>query len=263
MGKRIKVIIVDDELEAREGLKLLLGKDQEVDIVSICKNGIEAIEALTNFSVDLMFLDIQMPMVDGFEVIRSVPENRLPSIIFTTAYDQFALRAFEVHAIDYLLKPFTDDKFFKSLNRAKEIISQKDQGKYISTMKEIAQEAVSTGDEHVMLYSNQPSLNRLIIKESGRVHFLELPKIIWIEAFDYYVKIHVEGRFYLLRESMKKLMEGLPAEMFIRIHKSSIININYLKFIEIIGNGEYMAHMNSGNELKVSRSFKDSVKHLL
>ena len=263
MASKIKSIIVDDELEAREGLKLLLGMDQEVSIVASCKNGIEAIEALTSFSIDLMFLDIQMPLVDGFEVVRSVPEERLPSVIFTTAYDQYALKAFEVHAIDYLLKPFSDERFFEALSRAKDIIRQKAKDRYTRKMMDIANHAKSPSDEHILLDATHAPQNKLIVRESGRVHFIELSKIIWIEAFDYYVKIHVEGRFYLLRESMKKLLESLPPETFIRIHKSSIININYLKSVEIIGNGEYLAHLKSMDKLKVSRSYKDAIQHLI
>ena len=122
---KIKTIIVDDESEAREGVALLLQNDNEIEVVCICSNGIEAIEVMNEFKIDLMFLDIQMPLIDGFEVISSVDQERLPEIIFTTAYDQYALKAFEVHALDYLLKPFTDARFYEALGQAKDIIPGK------------------------------------------------------------------------------------------------------------------------------------------
>jgi len=266
MDQKIKTIIVDDEFEAREGLKLLLEKDDDISLVTDCKNGIEAIEALTNFKIDLMFLDIQMPMVDGFEVVRSTPHDRLPAIVFTTAYDQYAVKAFEVHAIDYLLKPFSDERFHESLDRAKALVRQKDLEDEARKLEKIAEGVIKTGAtaENILIDPESPeSKSRLIIKENGQIHFIDLSDIIWIEAYDYYVKVHIANRYYMLRESMKKLIQRLPDKLFARIHKSSIINLNFIKTIDLLGNGEYQILLNSGEQLKVSRGFKDKIKHLI
>jgi len=262
---KIKTIIVDDEKEAREGLALLLDKQDEIDVVEICKNGIEAINVIQSNSIELMFLDIQMPVVDGFEVIRSVPQQRLPEIIFTTAYDHYALKAFEVHALDYLLKPFTDKRFYEALEQAKKYIRNSQiQSERQELIRIISDKNIekSKGSELIPL-EEEKTLNRLIVKENGRVHFIELGDIYWIEAYDYYVKIHVKERFYLLRKSMKKLSEILPDEHFARIHKSSIVNLQYIKNVKILGNGEYEIELKSKTFVKVSRGYKDSIKHLI
>ena len=263
--RKINTIIVDDQYEAREGVELLLQADQDIDVVCLCKNGIEAIDAINEFSIDLMFLDIQMPIVDGFEVLRSVEQNRLPKVIFTTAYDQYALKAFEVHALDYLLKPFTDARFFEALEQAKNIIrnlnDQSDQKELIKIISDKNLNQV----EHPELIQNisNKEMNRLIVKEAGQVYFINLGDIRWIEAYDYYVKIHVHDRFHLLRKSMKKLEELLPNDHFARVHKSSIINLQYIKSIKILGNGENEVLLESGDTIKVSRGYRSSIKHLI
>jgi two-component system LytT family response regulator len=264
MGK-IKTIIVDDESEAREGLMLLLQDDSDIEIICVCKNGIEAIDAINDFNIDLMFLDIQMPAVDGFEVIRSVDENRLPKIIFITAYDQYALKAFEVHALDYLLKPFTNDRFYESLKQVKRIIGKRNgQNERQELIKIISDRNVNQGeDPELIRHADSEEMNRLIVKEAGQVYFINLGDIRWIEAYDYYVKIHVRDRFHLLRKSMKKLEEILPNDYFARVHKSSIINLQFIKSIKLLGNGEYEIKLESGDLVKVSRGYKDSIKHLI
>ena len=259
--RKIRVIVVDDEQEARNGLKLLLDNDQEVEVLKICKNGIEAIDALNDFKVDLMFLDVQMPGIDGFEVIKNVSKENIPFVIFCTAYDQYALEAFRVHAFDYLLKPFTDKAFYDSLHRAKDLIQQKETQQKLEGIFNLA--SSERANTNSLLDEGIASIDRLIVKENDKVHFVKLEDIHWIEAFDYYVKIHVEGHFYLLRESMKKLETKLPPARFGRIHRSSIVNLDKIKNIEIIGNGEYLAHLQIGETLKVSRSYKQCISHLL
>ena len=263
--RKIKTIIVDDESEAREGVALLLQNDNEIEVVCICSNGIEAIEVMNEFKIDLMFLDIQMPLIDGFEVISSVDQERLPEIIFTTAYDQYALKAFEVHALDYLLKPFTDARFYEALGQAKDIIvNRKSQQERQELVKIISDRNINHHlDPELIQNSGSLEVNRLIVKEAGKVYFIELGDVYWIEAYDYYVKIHVKGRFHLLRKSMKKLEALLPNEHFIRVHKSSIINLQYIKNIRILPNGESEILLESGEKVKVSRSYKNSIKPLL
>ena len=264
MGK-IKTIIVDDESEAREGLVLLLQNARDIEIICVCKTGIEAIDAINDFSIDLMFLDIQMPAVDGFEVIRSVEQSRLPEIIFTTAYDQYALKAFDVHALDYLLKPFTNARFYQALEQAKKTIdNRKDRQQRQELIKVISDRNISQGEDPEIIRDPESNeMNRLVVKEAGQIYFINLGDIRWIEAYDYYVKIHVPGRFHLLRKSMKKLEELLPKGHFARVHKSSIINIQYIKNIKILGNGEYEVLLESGDNVKVSRGYRNSINHLI
>ena len=262
--QKIKTIIVDDEAEAREGIALLLQNDNDVEIICICKNGIEAIDAINDYHIDLMFLDIHMPVVDGFEVIKSVEQHRLPKIIFTTAFDEHALKAFEVHALDYLLKPFTNERFYESLEQAKMVIAHhKIQNERQELIKIISDKNIKDSEDPELIHhAGSNEMNRLIVKESGRIHFIELGDIIWIEAYDYYVKIHVHGRIHLLRKSMKKLEDILPKDHFVRVHKSSIVNFQYIKKINLIGNGEYEIQLVTADLVKVSRSYKNSIKHL-
>lgn len=263
--EKIKTLVVDDEADAREGVELLLQKVIDIELINTCKNGIEAIDMINNFDIDLMYLDIQMPVVDGFEVIESVPQNRLPAIIFTTAYDQYTLKAFEVHALDYLLKPFTDARFYESLEQAKKIIgNSKIQKKQQELIKIVSDRNINKSESpQIIPYTDPIEMNRLIVKEGGQVHFLNLGDIHWIEAYDYYVKIHVKDRFYLLRKSMKKMSDLLPEDHFVRIHKSSIINLQYVKSMNMLNNGEYEIQLASGVAVKVSRGYKNSIKHLI
>jgi len=263
---KIRTIIVDDEPEAREGLKLLLEGDTDIELIGLCKNGIEAIDMINEHAVDLALLDIQMPVINGFEVVNSVSGDRLPHIIFVTAYDQYALKAFDVHAVDYILKPFTDQRFREGLQRAKMLISQeKLQKDMLRSLSEELGNRDAQKDGQLVPESpdNPSSAQRLVVKDSGKIRFIPLPEIVWLEAFDYYVKIHIKGHFYLIRESLKKLSERLPSSMFIRIHKSSIVNISYIQSLTSVENGEYLIKATTGEELKVSRSYRDEVKGLI
>ena len=261
--KKINTIIVDDELEAREGIKLLLQEDPEINIIALCKNGVEAIDLIQDHGIDLVFLDIQMPVVSGFEVINSLPKDKLPYIIFITAYDQYAIKAFEIHAVDYILKPFTNSRFAEGLARAKQLIfhqkAQFEQERLVLLADQYAQKS-SEPDQTIL--SSQGDEERLIVKEKGRVKFIPLKDIVRLEAYDYYVKVHTKNQFHLIRESMKKLESRVPAQ-FIRIHKSSIINKNFVKVIKSTTSSELIIRLIDDIELKVGRSFKEILKKLL
>lgn len=262
---KIKTIIVDDELEAREGIKLLLENDAEIDLLGTCKNGIEAIDMINDHEIDLVFLDIQMPVIDGFEVVKSIPKDRLPHIVFVTAYDQFALKAFDVHAVDYILKPFTNARFTEGLARAKQLITgQKTQQEQEKLKSIVDQLALRSNAQDQLIITSDPGddQSRLIVKEKGQVNFILLKNIMWLEAFDYYVKVHVRDQFHLIRESMKKLELRLPSSQFLRIHKSSIINREYIHRIETTPNSEYRIILTDKTVLKVSRSYRDAVKNI-
>jgi two-component system LytT family response regulator len=207
-----------------------------------------------------------MPLVNGFEVINSVPKERLPFIVFVTAYDQYALKAFEIHAVDYLLKPFTNARFAEAIDRAKRLIGQQkletEQNKLIRlaqqlTDKSATQMVIGTKDGHGI------SDHRLIVKDQGKIRFLNFDDIIWLEAYDYYVKVHERDTYHLIRESLKRLVEKLPGSHFVRVHKSSIVNANYIKQIEPVGNGEHIITLMNGTIVKVSRSYREAVKKLV
>ncbi|MEQ8469732.1 MAG: LytTR family DNA-binding domain-containing protein [Marinoscillum sp.] len=252
----ITCLIIDDEKAAREGLTLLLNDFPEIRIIGHCKNGVEAIDQIQALKPDLILLDIQMPLVNGFEVLASIPKPH-PKIIFITAYDEFALKAFEVNAIDYLLKPFSDERFAEAINRAKELIeTNKEQH-----MNDLVQQTRSSLKQPNTLAETND--NRLVIKSDGSIHLVKCEEIIYVEAFDYYVKIHVNNRFYLLRETMKNMESKLPRSSFCRIHKSSIVNLQMVSSLEKQESGDYTVLLKSGNELKVSRSYRASLRSRL
>lgn len=260
---KIKTIIVDDELEAREGIGLLLENDPEIEILKLCKNGIEAIDIINDHHVDLMFLDIQMPVINGFEVVNSIPKERIPQIVFVTAYDQYALKAFEVQAIDYILKPFSNQRFQDSLQRAKRLINQENIQKEQEKLKLLSEQLHNKNLQPEAVIASTDERQRLIVKEGGKVYFVSISNIIWLEAYDYYVKIHVKDHFYLVRESLKRLFEKLPKAKFLRIHKSSVINKDYIKSIRSIENGNYIIELSNQQELKVARSYREDIKQLM
>ena len=258
---KFTAIIVDDEPEAREGVALLLVSDPEVEIVAVCANGVEAIRAIESYAPDLLFLDIQMPQVNGFEVLNSLAPERCPSVIFTTAYDEYTLRAFEVHALDYLLKPFTDERFFRSLNHAKQLI----RAQQSSALQALLQAHQSnTADEPTLIQEENPATkDKLVVKADGRVHFVAYTDIIWIEAYDYYVKVHVGDRYFLLRDSLKHMEQRLPSEQFVRIHKSSIVNRHYVEALLPQEHGsEFAVVLRNGPTLRSSRSYREGLKRL-
>ena len=251
--KAIRTIIVDDEPLAREGIRLLLSSDPEIDIVGEAGNGIDAVEAIRQLEPDLAFLDIQMPGMSGFDVLSQLPPDALPSVVFVTAYDQYALRAFEVHALDYLLKPYDDDRFFDALKKAKQ---------------QLRMAEVSALSERLLglLENYEPPkkrINRLAIKSSGRVVFLDVDDIDWIEAADYYVQLHVGDKTYLHRQSMTSLEKQLDPESFLRIHRSAIVHRDRIRELRHQGRRELVVVLADGVELKVARSHRDKVQALL
>lgn len=251
--KPITTIIVDDEPLAREGMRLLLDCDPEIRVVAECKNGGEAIEAIRAHRPDLAFLDIQMPVMTGFEVLAALSPEELPATVFVTAYDQYALRAFEVHALDYLLKPYDDERFFDALRTAK---------------NQLRLAAVSALSERLLalLKTYEPprkQVSRLAIKSSGRVVFLEVDEIDWIEAADYYVELHVGKDVHLHRQTMSSLEKQLDPATFVRIHRSAIVNKARIRELRHQGRRDLVVVLSCGVELKVARSHRDKLQELL
>lgn len=264
---KIRCVIVDDEPEAREGVELLLQQDDEVEVVAICANGLQAIEVLQERKVDLLFLDIQMPRVNGFEVLNSLSPAQCPEVIFVTAYDEYTLQAFDVHAIDYLLKPFSNERFFRALEFAKARIKQQQleekHQQLNALLDEQIQKAAQSREGSLVSPQSQQSTGRLAVKADGKVYLLTYDQVIWVEAYDYYVKIHTMERYFLLRDSMKNMEKNLPEHQFVRIHKSSIVNVSHVKQIHAQKMSEMEIQLDNGQLLKVSRNYRDRIRSLI
>jgi two-component system LytT family response regulator len=263
--KIVRAIVVDDEPAAREGMVLMLRDDAGIEVVATCRNGIEAIQEIREKKPDLLLLDIQMPGIDGFDVLNNIPPGERPFTVFVTAYDQFAIKAFEYHALDYILKPYTDERFSGMIKRVKELIHRKrhiDQLEKIDRLSDqLLQERKNFSGIYMQAGGNEsmPDQNRLIVKEGGKIHLIPLDSIRYIEAYDYYVKIYTEGSFVLVRMPLKNMEKELPADIFIRIHRSYVLNLFFLKRIEKNVSGEYQIVLSDGNRLKVGNTYKNEL----
>jgi len=256
-SRKIKVIVVDDEPPARRNLRALLKGVQDIELVKECGNGRDAVSVIRALQPDLVFLDVQMPELDGFEVLENLAGHPLPVIIFVTAYDQYALRAFEVSALDYLLKPFDDARFHRALAQARRQIEQQDAselGRKLMTL---------LGTREVKADAPTRYLTRLMVKTTGRVIFIRAEDIDWIEAYDNYLRLHVGGKAHLLRQTMNDLEAALNPEQFARIHRSTIVNLDRVKELRPHFNGEHLVILQDGKELKLSRGRKEWLERRL
>lgn len=249
----IKVLIADDEALARDKMEALLGLVDDVEIVGQCANGLEVIAFLQQHICDLVFLDIQMPEMTGFEVLQHLPPASLPYIVFVTAYDQYALKAFEVHALDYLLKPFDRERLWQTLERAR---TQLVQDREASQQKNLLE----------LMQNMQPSkayAERMVIKESGKVFFVKTNEIASIEATGNYLKIYTKEASHLIRDTMQNMSNKLDPALFIRVHRSWIINIEHIESMEAYGNNEYIITLANRRKIHSSRSYYPQIKTLL
>jgi two-component system LytT family response regulator len=253
VGRRIRALIVDDEPLARRKIRRLLARDAEVAIVGDCANGREAIEAISNQNPDLVFLDVQMPEIDGFAVLGSSPAAHIPLVIFVTAYDQYALRAFEVSAVDYLVKPFDRRRFEKALQRAKSRLAT-ERG------SDLNQQTLALLTE---LKARSNHIERLVIKAGGRAFFLKTEEIDWVEAEGKYVRLHAGKESYLLREAISSIEAQLDPKKFPRIHRSTIVNIERVRELQAWFHNEYRVILHDGTELTLSRSCRKKLGELL
>ena len=234
---KIRAMIVDDEPIARSNLAVLLRPDPEIEIISECGSGVEALAEIHRAKPDLVFLDVQMPECDGFDVLELLGPDLPPAVVFVTAYDQYALRAFEAGALDYLLKPFDNARFDRALERAKQrITNNKDRTR---------------------------KLERLAVKSAGQVSFLKIPEIDWIEAADYYACLHLGPRTHLLRRSMSELEQELDPAVFLRIHRSAIVNLDRVQALKLSAEGEYDVLLENGTSLRLSRRYRKQLQSRL
>jgi two-component system LytT family response regulator len=234
---RIRALVVDDEPLARSNLTVLLRRDPEIDLVRECGSGVEALAEIRGSKPDLVFLDVQMPECDGFDVLEMLGRELPAAVVFVTAYDQYALRAFEAGALDYLLKPFDNARFDRALGRAKERIAHE--------------------------RNPPPTLERFAVKSAGRVAFLKASEIDWIEAADYYSCLHVGARTHLLRRSMAELDQELDQAVFCRIHRSTIVRLDRVRGLKLNESGEYDVLLEDGTKLRLSRRYRKQLQSRL
>jgi two-component system, LytTR family, response regulator len=253
---KIRTFIVDDEPLARERLRSLLEAEPEIEVVAECSDGAEALALANKERPDLIFLDVQMPELDGFGVIAGLEIEPLPAVIFVTAYDRFALKAFEVHALDYLLKPFDRERFQKALERARQLVQQRQTGDLSRRLSSLLTDLKAEKSEPKFL-------DRLAVKTEGRVLFFKIDDIDWIEAADNYVSVHIGNEEHLHRETMAALEGKLPPTRFLRISRSTIVNIERIKEMQPMFHGDYVVILKNGARLNLSRNYRDKLNHLL
>jgi len=246
--QKLRALVVDDEPLARERITSLLARHDDVELVAECANGRKAVSIIRKEKPDLVFLDVQMPEVDGFEVVEAVGPQEMPAVIFVTAYDKYALRAFDVHALDYLLKPFDRERFDEALGRARDHLRMR-------STDDLARRLVN-------LIAARHS-DRLVIRSGGRITFLRVEEIDYIEAAGNYLRIHTGKDEHLLRQTMNEIELRLPPGQFVRIHRSSIVNVDRIKKVEPIFHGDLRLTLHTGAQLTLSRSYRAKFQALL
>jgi two-component system LytT family response regulator len=249
----IRALIADDEALARKFLRRMLKDDHDVEIVGECSNGREAVVMIRKQNPDLVFLDVQMPEMDGFAVLEAIGTERLPEIIFATAYEQYAIRAFELHALDYLLKPFDQARFKDAIKHAKE--------RFRSERRNEGRMQLSALLDSI---KNKPQyLNRLMIKAAGRITFLSIDEINWIEADDKYVHLHTGKITPMVRQTLSAMETQLDPKKFRRVHRSAIVNVGRIKELQPLFSGEHSILLEDGTKLTLSRNYKDKLFEFL
>jgi two-component system, LytTR family, response regulator len=249
---KIRALIVDDEPLARQRVRLLLGEEPDVEIIGESEDGFEAVDQIQATKPDLVFLDVQMPDRDGFEVLRRVPQALLPVVIFTTAYDQHALRAFEVNALDYLLKPFKPTRFKAAVQRARDLLANRHAGVAArGLLALLGQTPATTGQ-----------LTRLAVKTPGKITFLELDQVQAIEAAGKYAVVHVGKENHVLRETMNSLESHLPPQRFLRISRSVIVNLDQIQELQPMFKGENMVMLKNGKSYPTTRPLRELQQRL-
>ena len=262
LDRPLSVGIVDDEALARRGIRSRLSRHGDVTVAAECKSGREAVAALRDGDLDLVFLDIQMPGLDGFDVIEAIGPEEMPVVIFVTAYDEHALRAFDVHALDYLLKPLDEERFQEALGRARSRIAEREAGELETRLTRLLSSLdEETAAEPDRAASGEEPVARFVVKSGGRVRFVKTDAIEWVEAAGDYVTLHTADRAHLLRTTMKEMEAALPTDRFVRIHRSTIIRVDAVQELRPYGaNNEYIVMLRDGSERKLSRTYRSAVE---
>jgi two-component system LytT family response regulator len=251
--KSIKALIVDDEPLAREGLRNLLGRIKDVEVTGECADGVQAIDDIRSKRPDLVFLDIQMPEINGFDVVEQVGPGSMPAVVFVTAFDEHAMRAFDVYALDYLLKPVDPDRLVVSVERVRAYLA--------GTRKEETGERLERLLEDIRNGKKYP--DRIMVKTPGRITFLDVKEIDWIEAQGDYICIHAKGKKHLIRDRISEIEKRLDPTLFARVHRSTIVCLAQIRELQPLFSGEYSVLLFSGEKLTMSRSYRDRVLETL
>jgi two-component system LytT family response regulator len=253
--KAIRVAIADDEPLARERLRSLLEGRERFAIVAECDDGAETLAALAEHDVDLLFLDVQMPGLDGFQILESLDAEKLPMIVFVTAFNDYALRAFDVSALDYLLKPFDRDRFEKTLVKVEERLAGRETAEMSGELREFLRTISTKGaPAHV---------SRFPVRSDGEIYFVRAEDVDWIDAEGNYVALHSAGRRHLVRDTIKSLEDRLDPSKFVRVHRSAIINVDRLRKLQPYFHGEYVITLQDGTTMTSSRTYSDRLRALL
>lgn len=249
----IRTLIVDDEPLARDRVAGLLKDQPDIECIGMCSDGPTAVAAILERSPDLVFLDVQMPRMDGFAVLQSIPLDKMPVVVFVTAFDEYALRAFEVHALDYLLKPFDRARFTETLDRVRDHLRNR-AGRDIEQRLAALIQSVNPAHEY---------LERFVVKSDRRIFFIKTQETDWIEAYGNYLRLHTGKQSHLIRETMNSIESKLDPRKFIRIHRSSMVNIDRIKEMRPWFHGEHIVVLQDGTELTLSRGYRDRLEGLL
>jgi two-component system LytT family response regulator len=249
----IRVLVADDQPMARERLISLLSAEPGVELAGSAASGPEAVNCIRDTSPDLVFLDLQMPGMDGFKVIEEVGVDRMPPTVFVTAYDEYAVRAFEVQAIDYLLKPFGRQRFQSALARARRYLERERQGEMAGRLAELLRTGRAPGSNG----------ERILVKSGGRISFVDVDSIDWVEAEGNYVRLHAGDQVHLMRDTMSALIDRIGSQRFFRIHRSRIVNVKRVKELLIAGGGDYQVVLWNGTKLGLSRLYRDALQEQL
>ncbi|HMC98049.1 MAG TPA: LytTR family DNA-binding domain-containing protein [Flavobacteriales bacterium] len=252
--KHIRTIIVDDEPAARARIARLLAQDAEVEPVTECRNGMEAVKAVNKHRPDLLFLDVQMPHMNGLEAVDRMAGDRMPFVVFVTAHDQYALKAFDVNAVDYLLKPYDDDRFFASLEKAKKHIDMRMNNKLTGKLMDLMREHMHAKSEYTEQFT---------IKEKGREHKVKVDDILFLRAEGNYLCLQLKDRHFLYRMTMNAVETELDPVRFLRIHRSYIVNTAHMRSTRYSGNNEFIFTMANNERIVSGRSYKEQIAKAL
>jgi two-component system LytT family response regulator len=253
-SKKIRTVIADDEPAARESVQALLKARQDTDVIAMCKDGKETAEAILELKPDLVFLDIQMPELNGFEVLEVIKDSFLPAFVFVTAFDRYALKAFEKSAIDYLLKPYDDKRFYQSLEKAKQWIYVRNNEKRLERIENVLALLQNPVEKYV---------KRLIAKNQGQITFIPVETVLTIESEGNFVKVHTSSGMKMANYTFKQLSEILDPKIFVRVHKSHIVNRNFVEKVEPYFHGDHFVILKGGSKIKLSRNYKASLDVIL